>query len=132
MARDFSATAPCIRAGPGRDVGAGCGVSQIQKTISRTFAAMVHGAALGSGNGRDQRALTFPKIRAIGASTMGRAAIQEPMTTTMEATKSQNPVQLSEYTLGSADPCAANMWLRFRNAPVLKTRATCTMMIATK
>ena len=42
-----------------------------------------------------QRPETVPNRRAIGARTSGRAAIQAPAMTIMDAKKSQNPVQLS-------------------------------------
>lgn len=76
-------------------------------------------------SGSAQRPLTLPNRRAIGASTRGRAATHPATITSIEAAKIQNPTQLTAS-------CAAYMWLRLRRAPVAKTRATCTMMNATK
>jgi len=68
----------------------------------------------------------------MGASTNGRAAIQAPTISTSDAKKIQNPVQFSANAVGSVEPWAAYMWLRFRNAPVEKTSVTCTTMNSTK
>jgi len=45
--------------------------------------------------GVGQRAVTFPPIEAIGCRNIGRASTQPITTTTMDAAKYQNPVQLT-------------------------------------
>src|ERR1700712_2369341 len=79
-------------------------------------------AATGTGDEGDLTALhgyrpTFPKTRAIGASPMGRGAIQAPTITTSDTTKMKKPIQLIAS-------CDAYMWLRLRSAPVAKTSVT--------
>ena len=47
-----------------------------------------------------------------------------PMTTAIETTMIQKPVQLSAYCTPSTEPCIAYMWFRLRSAPVANTSTT--------